>query len=240
MTSAAPSPAEEREANSNQHVASDKSSTLTAVDILLEPDASMLQLASAFNARLLASIPSPPGFVLDENHRPHITVLQRYVRTAALDEVCQTIQGLLATVDLSSLTLTAHGLAHLEERPSIGIGAIVVSPGPEVLDFQEKLISALLPYTESGGTAGAFVRTEAEPAINDKTIEYIEHYVPQHSGAGYVAHVTVGIAKIDDLTALEAEPFDRLTFSAGAIGIYQLGNNGTAARKLKSWGSLAK
>jgi hypothetical protein len=33
----------------------------------------------------------------------------------------------------------------------------------------------------------------------------------------------------------EDEPLPSLTFSAGGISIYQLGNNGTAARHLESW-----
>ena len=56
--------------------------------------------------------------------------------------------------------------------------------------------------------------------------------MPHHSGANYVAHVTVGIAALDDLAVIEAEPFEPLTFAASAISVYQLGNNGTAAKKL--------
>ncbi|WP_374312483.1 hypothetical protein [Microbacterium sp.] len=55
-------------------------------------------------------------------------------------------------------------------------------------------------------------------------------------GANYLAHVTVGIAKLDDLTGIEAEAFETLTFSASAVSIYQLGNNGTAAKQLKTFG----
>jgi hypothetical protein len=61
------------------------------------------------------------------------------------------------------------------------------------------LIEALLPFTASGGTAEAYVRTTAEPDINATTTEYVEHYVPAHSGDNYMAHVTVGLAKLDDL-----------------------------------------
>src|SRR4029077_4771885 len=60
---------------------------LTAVDILLSPDETMLALANGGNARMLTSVPSPPGFGLDQHHQPHITALQRYVRTADLDNV---------------------------------------------------------------------------------------------------------------------------------------------------------
>jgi len=64
-----------------------------------------------------------------------------------------------------------------------GIDRIVVTPGPEVLDFQARLIEALKPWTESGGTADAFVRSEAEPDINDDTLRSGEGYVPEHMGS---------------------------------------------------------
>lgn len=43
------------------------------------------QHAEAANARLLAVFPK--GYALDATHRPHITMLQRYVRTTDFDRV---------------------------------------------------------------------------------------------------------------------------------------------------------
>ena len=54
-----------------------------AIDIALEPDATMIHHAEAVNARLLKQFPK--GFALDATHHPHISVLQRYVRTSDLD-----------------------------------------------------------------------------------------------------------------------------------------------------------
>ncbi|MGA7148915.1 MAG: hypothetical protein WBX17_10555 [Microbacterium sp.] len=210
-------------------------SDLTAIDILLEPDASMLERARQENARMLGSVPAPPGFHLDEHHRPHITTLQRYVQTSRLDDVYAAIQAVLDEQDLSGLRFTAHAIAHMQMQPSIGLAAVVVAPGPEVVEFQGRLIDAIKPYCEDGGTADAFVRTDAEPDINDTTIAYIENYVPDHSGAKYLAHITVGLAKLDDLAAIEAEAFEPMTFSASAVSVFHLGNNGTAARELKTF-----
>jgi len=56
----------------------------TAIDILVEPDATMPQHAEANNARLLKEFPK--GFALDATHRPHITLVQRFVRTADLEK----------------------------------------------------------------------------------------------------------------------------------------------------------
>jgi hypothetical protein len=208
---------------------------LTAIDILIDPDEALISRAKAVNARMLQSVPS--GFALDEHHQPHITTLQRYVRSADLDQVFDAVQGVIESLDVGTLPLTAVGLRHMEvaATPGVGLTAIVVKPSPEVLDLQAKLIDAVRPFTEGGGTAEAYVRTDAEPEINQDTINYIEHYVPEHSGGNYLAHVTVGLAKLDELQDLEAEPFEELTFSPARISVYQLGNNGTAAKHLKSW-----
>jgi hypothetical protein len=208
---------------------------LTAIDILIDPEEAMIARAKAVNARMLESVPS--GFALDEHHRPHITTLQRYVRSADLDHVLDAIQGVLKTVDVRGLKFTAVKYFHLTSKdiPGLGLNAIVAKPTAEVLDFQAKLISAVEPFTESGGTAEAYVRTEAEPDINQDTIDYIEHYVPARSGQNYIAHVTVGLAKLDELKRIDGEPFEHLTFSPAGVSVYQLGNNGTAAKHLKSW-----
>ena len=47
---------------------------VTAIDIALEPDATMIQRAQADNARLLKAFPK--GFALDATHHPHISMLQ--------------------------------------------------------------------------------------------------------------------------------------------------------------------
>jgi hypothetical protein len=47
---------------------------VTAIDIALEPDATMVQHAKAANARLLRDFPK--GFALDATHHPHVTMLQ--------------------------------------------------------------------------------------------------------------------------------------------------------------------
>jgi hypothetical protein len=208
---------------------------LTAIDILMDPDDTMVDRAKAANARMRDSYAG--GFALDEHHQPHITMLQRYVRTADLDAVFGAVHDLLRTLDFGKLSLTAVKFAHMEVDafPGDGLAAIVVIPGDEVLDFQARLIEAVKPFTESGGTAEAYVRTDAEPDINDTTVQYIEEYVPAHSGSNYLAHVTVGLATLDDLAKIEAEPFDTFTFSPAGISVYHLGNNGTAAKHLKSW-----
>jgi hypothetical protein len=46
---------------------------LIAIDVLLDPDATMLSKAEAANARLRENFPK--GYALDALHAPHISVL---------------------------------------------------------------------------------------------------------------------------------------------------------------------
>ncbi len=66
-------------------------SPVTAIDILLEPDATMLGHAEAVNANHLKIYPQ--GFALDAAHRPHVTMIQRFVHTADFDKVYDAAQG---------------------------------------------------------------------------------------------------------------------------------------------------
>src|ERR1700749_2782461 len=67
---------------------------VTAIDIALEPDATMIQHAKAANARLLKVFPK--GFALDATHHPHVTIAQRYVRTADLEKIYEAVGNVLA------------------------------------------------------------------------------------------------------------------------------------------------
>ena len=208
---------------------------LTAVDFLLIPDDTMLTHAKAWNARLLESVPT--GFALDQRHTPHITLLQRYVRTDQLDELYRAAGKVITAAPVTTLELAGVKLAHMKVAalPGIGLAGLLVRPGPAVLVLQAALIDAVAPYTGTPGTADAYVTSAAEPHINQDTIDYIERYIPDHSGANYLAHVTVGEATLDDLTALEAQPFEPFTFHPTALAAYHLGNNGTAQIELHRW-----
>jgi hypothetical protein len=65
--------------------AADKNDDVIAIDILLQPDATMLKRAAAINEQLRKDFPK--GFSLDASHRPHVSLIQRYVRTGDLDKV---------------------------------------------------------------------------------------------------------------------------------------------------------
>ena len=204
--------------------------SLSAIDVLLDPDRTMVERASAANARLRAVFPA--GFALGAEHAPHITVLQCFVRTADLHGVEAAVAAVFAQVDLATLGLVATGYYYLPWE-GLGLAGITIAPTPALLDVQQSLIVAVAPFSESGGGPAAFVGAPETPTILP-TAAYVETFVPDHVGADYNPHVTVGLAPEDDVKAMVAAPFAEFAFGVESAAIYQLGDLGTAQQKLWS------
>jgi hypothetical protein len=204
----------------------------TAIDILLEPDATMLQHAEAVNARLLKVFPQ--GFALDATHRPHITLIQRFVRTADLDKIYAAASKVLAGANVNGMKLEAfkHYYAPSKE---VGVAGIVARPTPELLKLQKDLIAAVAPFTAETGTMAAFANTHDDPALDALMIEYVSTFVPKMTAEHFSPHVSTGVASQEYLDKMLAEPFTPFTFSPAGAAVYQLGAFGTAANKLKEW-----
>jgi hypothetical protein len=207
-------------------------SPVTAIDIVLEPDLTMIDKAIAANERLLEAFPR--GFALGKSHAPHITTLQRYVRTADLDEAYEAIGNVLAGVKPTTWKLKAYKYYYIPWK-DVGVAGIVIEPTADLRRYQKKLIDAVAPFTVKAGTAAAFVTTKEEPDINQPTIDYVADFVPQSSGEKFNPHVTIGLAPQDYLNKMLDEKFEAFTFSPVGVDVYHLGNFGTARKKLKSW-----
>jgi hypothetical protein len=207
-------------------------SPVTAIDILLEPDATMLQHAEAVNARLLKVYPK--GFALDATHRPHITMIQRFVRTADLDKVYAAAGQVLASANVTAMKLEAYKYYYIPSK-DIGLSGIVAKPTPELLKLQADLIAAVTPFTVETGTSAAFVTTPDDPVIDPFLIQYVSAFVPKASGELFNPHVTTGVALREYLDKMLAEQFESFTFSPAGAAVYQLGQFGTASKKLKEW-----
>jgi len=205
---------------------------VTAIDILLEPDATMLRHSEANNARLLMVFPK--GFALDATHRPHITMVQRFVRTADLDKVYAAAGKVFASAHVTGMTLEAFKYYYVPSK-SIGLSGIAAKPTPELLKLQQEVIAAVTPFTVESGDSAAFVTTPDDPVIDPFLIEYVSTFVPKASGEHFSPHVSTGVAPRAYLDQMLTEPFEPFTFSPAGAAVYQLGQFGTAAKKLKEW-----
>ena len=205
---------------------------VTAIDILLEPDATMLQHAQATNDRLRKVYPK--GFALDASHHPHVTLVQRFVLTENLDKVYSAVGKVFASSDVTSLKLEAFKYYYIPDK-SLGLSGIVIKPTPELIKLELQVIDAVTPFAVKTGTSAAFVTTREDPEVVPALITYVSEFVPKHSGENYHPHVTTGLAPREYLDKMLAEPFDNFTFSPAGAAVYHLGHFGTAAKKLKEW-----
>ncbi len=204
---------------------------VTAIDIALEPDATMIEHAKSANARLLKSFPK--GFTLDATHHPHVTMLQQFVRTADLDKVFAVADAVLAREKPRAWTLKAFKYYYIPDPP-FGLAGIVVEPTAELHRLQDALIKAVEPYTVKTGTPAAFFSEEDGRDIQKSLIDYVANFVTIAAGEKFNPHVTIGVGTETYLNQMLAEPFPSFTFGVAGASVYQLGTFGTARKELKA------
>jgi phosphoserine phosphatase len=205
-------------------------SEITAIDVLLEPDSVMLRHARTANARLLKAYPQ--GFALDATHRPHITLLQLFVRTADLPQVYAALDQVFAGARRMKLDAYKYYYA---PAGTLGVAGIVAKPTPGLLALQSRVIDAMGPFMLTSGPIGAFTAGHGDQATDEALIGYVGSFARTAAGAHFNPHVTIGTAPRTFLDPMLAEPFTPFGFSAAGAAVYQLGPYGTAARQLKTW-----
>ena len=207
-------------------------SEITAIDILLKPDETMLKHSALNNARLLTVFPK--GFPLDAEHMPHITMLQCFVRTADLDKVYAAEEKVLAAANVNAMKLEAFKFYYAPGGP-LGVAGICAKPTPDIIKLQAEIIAAAKPFMVNAGPIGAFAAPHNDPATDEALINYVSTFVPKMSGENFNPHVSTGVAPKEYLDMMLAEPFEKFISSPAGAAVYQLVPYGTAARKLKEW-----
>ncbi len=206
--------------------------SVTAIDILLLPDETMVDHAQANNARLRANYPA--GFALDAEHRPHITLLQRYVRTNDLDQVFAAVQRVFDEQRPVGWDLEATGCFFVD-FDNMGLAGIVIRPTPQLRTLQEAIVEAVEPYTVPDGTSAAFVTAAGQTEINASSRDYVGTFVPEQLGAKYGPHVTTGVGQFDFVRTMKAAPFADFKFKVADAAVFHLGDYCTAAKELWKW-----
>jgi 2'-5' RNA ligase len=204
---------------------------VTAIDIALEPDATMIQHAMAANARLRKSFPK--GFALDKTRHPHITLLQQFVRTDDLNKVFAAANAVLAKEKPMAWKLKAIKYYYIQSPP-LGLAGIVVEPTKDLHRLQDELTTAVEPYIVKTGAPAAFFSDEGGWDIQNELIDYVANFITIAAGKGFNPHVTIGVATETYWKKTLAEPFASFTFSPAGASVYQVGSFGTARKELRA------
>jgi hypothetical protein len=202
---------------------------VVAIDVLIEPDAPAVAAAQAMNARLRAE--NAAGYALDATHAPHITLVQRYVRRADLPKIEAAVAAVLARGGALAMKLQAKGYTASDFGG--GILLLDIARTPELDRLASEMLAAVQPFSVSGGTAAAFVQDPAGP-IQPGSVTWVEGFADDAAGPKFAPHITIGTAPFGFVQKIAAEPFAGFAFGVRTVAIYQLGNYGTAARRLWS------
>jgi phosphoserine phosphatase len=203
--------------------------SLIAINILLDPDAATVEKATAVNARLREDYPD--GFALDANHAPHITILQRFVRSADLEAVASAVAEVLLTEQPIKWKCNAIGYYDLAYE-NLGLVGIVIEPTQDLRRLQQRIIDVVAPFAVERGTGEAFAPRPDGVAISQPTVDYVNNFVGPRTGMNYHPHLTVGIGTRDFVDTLKTEPFETFTVQPTSVRLYQVGDYGVAQRKL--------
>jgi len=209
--------------------ASAAQSELIAIDVLIQPDQKMMTEAARWNSLMREQ--TPEGFELDEEHAPHITLIQRFIAKTDLPMVLAEVEAVKSRFDIDNLEMTAIGLYHIPSG-KIGLAGIVVEPTEQLHALQQAIISAVDVYAQQGGDQFAFVPDKSGTPFDPLLFKYVETFVPGQTGDNFNPHVTIGVAPLEWLKELEKKPFKKFSFGAKGLATYQLGNFGTASKRL--------
>ena len=129
---------------------------------------------------------------------------------------------------------------HDDATREYAYGPVLGMPRPPIGAFTQAL------YEQAQGAGWTIVSMkndwkqvfpfEPGPVIDPLLIDCVSTFVQKSAGEHFSPHVTTGIAPRDYLDMMLAEPFESFTFSPAGAAVYQLGQFGTAARKLHDWG----
>ncbi|MCA3561714.1 MAG: hypothetical protein IOC82_11875 [Aestuariivirga sp.] len=126
----------------------------------------------------------------------------------------------------------ATGLYALSDG-KLGLAGIVITPTDDLRRVQQQVIGAISPFATPEGTAAAFAPRPDGEEIGAATVDYVKGFIGARTGQNYNAHLTVGIGTHDFVETLKAEPFESFPVRAVSVSLYQLGDYGTARKKLE-------
>ena len=112
----------------------------------------MVRRAQADNTSVCL-MPTRRAFALDATHRPHLTLVQQFVRTADLDKVYAAANQVLAKGKAGGWNLEGVQVLLHSRSTKRYSRALSSSPQEDLLRLQQGLLDAVAPFTEKTGTA---------------------------------------------------------------------------------------
>ncbi|AFL79750.1 hypothetical protein Aeqsu_0227 [Aequorivita sublithincola DSM 14238] len=204
-----------------------KEVNIIAIDVLLTPSEEMHAQAIYLNALMKQN--NPETITLDENHIPHITLLQCFINEEDLPKVNNALEGLFSTIENDSLK--AENLFYYKEKEE-SFAMISVEKSQQLLKLHEKTIELMKSFILKNGSDEAFIQNPDGSPISESTVTYVPEFVEKHSYENFDPHISLGVAQKTLLDSLASTIFKPIRFKATSISVYHLGDHGTAQKLL--------
>jgi len=190
-------------------------SKLLALDVAILPTPALRERAVELSASLPAA--ESNGLRLDDEHLPHITLSQHFIREDERQLAFEKIDEVLRRQNPLKLAISGGG------RGSSAVW-MEVEKTPALQQLHERLMEALRGVERAGATPAAFFGGDAR--MGD--VLTVASYRANSSFAGFSPHITLGHA---------AEPpvVERLSFQASIIAACHLGRFCSCRQILRSW-----
>ena len=188
---------------------------LLALDVALLPPPEVREIA----VRLSAALPraTSKGLLLDDEHLPHVTLVQQFVETADIDAVAAVLDRVLT--DTIPLRLRVPGAGKAGDTVWM-----TIEGSPALLALHRGLMDALQPFERSGGGPEAFHDGDARPG----DVQWVANYRRASAFRAFTPHVTLGHAAAPPHVA----PFE---FEARIVAACHLGRFCTCRGVIRSW-----
>jgi hypothetical protein len=198
--------------------------TLVALDVAILPPPDVAARAIA----LSEALPVPPArgsgdsvpserLVLDDQHLPHVTLTQHFIRGSDLAFAFSHIDAVLAAQSPLPIVITGGG----RSRRTLWLS---VKRTPELLGLHRRLMDAMRGLERQEGGPRAFY--DGDGRVRD--VSWVGGFRRKASGSAFTPHITLGHGP--DAPAIE--PF---AFEATTVAACHLGRFCTCRRVLRTW-----
>jgi 2'-5' RNA ligase len=191
------------------------SNELVAIDIAVLPPPEVSARAIAASAALASD--ESQGLVLDEEHLPHVTLMQLFARNNERDEVMARVDEVVRDVAPLELEVTGGGQGTHSVR-------MAVAKTPPLVALHERLMEALRGLERPDGGTGAFFDDDAR--LRD--VLWVAGYRLKSSFHHFEPHITLGHGS-------RAPEIPAFTFKADTVAACHLGKFCTCRRVLRRW-----
>lgn len=189
-------------------------SDVIALDVAILPPPDVTATAVALSASLPETESHP--LRLDQEHLPHVTLMQLFARANELDEVFSRVDDTMRGVAPLALRATGGG-------QGANTVWIAIEKTPPLVQLHERLMENLRGLERPDGGTGAFFGDD----VRIRDVLWVTGYRLKSSFHHFEPHITLGHG-----SAPTIEPFE---FEADTVAVCHLGRHCTCRRVLRSW-----